>query len=48
VLPGKRYSVDDVLYLAWRWWWLLVVPWVVVAVVSFVVVRRLPDSDRKA
>jgi len=46
VLPGKRYSVEDVLYLAWRWWWLLVVPWVVVAIVSFVVVRRLPDVYR--
>ena len=46
MLPGKRYSVEDVLYLAWRWRWLIIVPWVVVAAVSFVVVRRLPNVFR--
>jgi len=46
VLPGKQYTVDDVVHLIWRWRWLIVVPWVVVAVSTFVVVRRMPNYYR--
>jgi polysaccharide chain length determinant protein (PEP-CTERM system associated) len=46
VLPGKRYTVEDVLYLAWRWRSLIVLPWIVVAAATFVIVRRLPNVYR--
>jgi len=46
VLPGKRYTVEDVLHLAWRWRSLIVLPWIVVAMTTFVVVRRLPNVYR--
>ena len=46
VLPGKRYTVEDVLYLAWRWRLLIVLPWIIVAAATFVIVRRLPNVYR--
>lgn len=46
MLPGKQYTIDDVLQSAWRWRWLIVVPWLVVAVGTFVVVRRVPNMYR--
>jgi polysaccharide chain length determinant protein (PEP-CTERM system associated) len=46
VLPGKQYTVEDVLHLAWRWRWLIVAPWILVAAVTFVVVKRMPDWYR--
>ncbi|MEP7309754.1 MAG: GNVR domain-containing protein [Acidobacteriota bacterium] len=46
MLPGKRYTVEDVLHLAWQWRWLIVLPWIVVAVATFLVVKRLPNAYR--
>ena len=46
MLPGKRYTVEDILHLAWRWRWLIVLPWVGVALATFLVVRKLPNVYR--
>jgi polysaccharide chain length determinant protein (PEP-CTERM system associated) len=46
VLPGKKYRPEDLIELAWRWKWLIVVPFVVVASATFVAARLVPDRYR--
>jgi polysaccharide chain length determinant protein (PEP-CTERM system associated) len=46
MLPGKRYTVDDVLSAVMRRWWMPVVPWIVVGVGTFLYARALPDRYR--
>jgi polysaccharide chain length determinant protein (PEP-CTERM system associated) len=46
VLPGKQYTVDEVLHILWQWRTLIVIPWIVVAVGTVLVVRHLPNLYR--
>jgi polysaccharide chain length determinant protein (PEP-CTERM system associated) len=46
VLPGKRYSPEEVLWIAWRHRWALVVPLVVASIGTALVAVRLPDRYR--
>jgi polysaccharide chain length determinant protein (PEP-CTERM system associated) len=46
MLPGKTYSVDDVLRIARRRIWLVLVPFGLIAAGTAVVARKLPDSYR--
>jgi uncharacterized protein involved in exopolysaccharide biosynthesis len=46
MIPGKTYTADDYLRIAWRRKWIILVPFVVIAIGSFVVVRRLPNLYR--
>jgi polysaccharide chain length determinant protein (PEP-CTERM system associated) len=43
MLPGKKYKPEDVLKILRRRYWLILVPWVVVAAGTAAVARRLPD-----
>jgi len=46
VLPGKKYKPEDLLAIGWRWKWLILLPFVVVASTTVVVARFLPDEYR--
>jgi polysaccharide chain length determinant protein (PEP-CTERM system associated) len=46
VLPGKKYQLEDLVWLAWRWKWLIAGSFVIVASTTFVVARLLPDRYR--
>ena len=46
MLPGKKYTPEDLLRIAWRRRWVVVVPFVVIATSTFVVARLLPDRYR--
>jgi polysaccharide chain length determinant protein (PEP-CTERM system associated) len=46
VLPGRKYTPDDILRLAHRGKWLIVVPFAVCIIGSQIVARRLPDQYR--
>jgi polysaccharide chain length determinant protein (PEP-CTERM system associated) len=46
VLPGKKYTPEDILRILWSRKWLLIVPFVVASVSTFVVARRLPSMYR--
>jgi polysaccharide chain length determinant protein (PEP-CTERM system associated) len=46
VLPGKRYTPDEILYILKRWRWLVLTPWVVIAIGTAGVARMLPDRYR--
>jgi polysaccharide chain length determinant protein (PEP-CTERM system associated) len=46
VLPGKKYTPEDVLHILWSRKWLVVVPVVVTSVATAVLVRKLPATYR--
>jgi protein tyrosine kinase modulator len=46
VLPGKKYAPEDVVRIAWRRKWLIVLPFVVVALGTALVAYMLPDKFR--
>jgi polysaccharide chain length determinant protein (PEP-CTERM system associated) len=46
VLPGKRYTPEDILRIVWRRKWLLVVPFLVASTSTYVVAKRLPNRYR--
>jgi polysaccharide chain length determinant protein (PEP-CTERM system associated) len=46
VLPGKTYSAEDFIRIAWRRRWLIVLPCIVATVASIAVSRRLPKLYR--
>jgi polysaccharide chain length determinant protein (PEP-CTERM system associated) len=46
VLPGKTYGPEDLLRLAWRWKWLIVVPFLVVSIGTAIVAKSLPNVYR--
>jgi polysaccharide chain length determinant protein (PEP-CTERM system associated) len=46
VLPGKKYSPEDIVRLAWRRKWLILLPFVVVSIGTAVVAYFLPDRYR--
>jgi polysaccharide chain length determinant protein (PEP-CTERM system associated) len=46
MLPGKKYTPDDVLRIAWRRKWLIAVPFLTVAIGTALIAWRLPDRYR--
>ena len=46
MLPGKRYSIDDILHIARRRAWYVLVPFAMIAAGTALVARRLPDTYR--
>jgi polysaccharide chain length determinant protein (PEP-CTERM system associated) len=46
VLPGKSYSVEDIIRIAWDRKWLISVPAVVIATAVVMFARTLPDQYR--
>jgi polysaccharide chain length determinant protein (PEP-CTERM system associated) len=46
VLPGKKFTPDDVVRVLWRRKWLILAPFVMISVVTALVAWRLPDRYR--
>lgn len=46
MLPGKKYTPEDVLRIAWRRKWLILLPFVAVSIGTMVVAAALPDRYR--
>jgi protein tyrosine kinase modulator len=46
MIPGKTYTASDFLHIAWRRKWLLVLPFVVMSIGTYVLVKRLPNRYR--
>ena len=46
MLPGKKYTPEDVLRIGWRRRWLIAIPFVIITIVSTLVVHYLPDEFR--
>jgi polysaccharide chain length determinant protein (PEP-CTERM system associated) len=46
MLPGKRYTPEDVQRIVWRRKWLLIVPTVLAAIVTAVALRYVPSQYR--
>ncbi|PYR76538.1 MAG: hypothetical protein DMF86_11890 [Acidobacteria bacterium] len=46
VLPGRQYRVEDILRIAWRRKWLIVLPFVVISTATVFVTKRLPNQYR--
>jgi polysaccharide chain length determinant protein (PEP-CTERM system associated) len=46
MLPGRKYSAEDFLRIAWRRKWLILIPFALVSAVAVLVVRRLPNEFR--
>jgi polysaccharide chain length determinant protein (PEP-CTERM system associated) len=46
VLPGKKYAPEDILRIAWRRKWLILLPFVAVSIATAVVAYLLPDRFR--
>ena len=46
MIPGKKYTPDDVLAIVWRYKWLIVLPTVLMACATILYTRTLPDRYR--
>ena len=46
MIPGKKYTPDEIAAILWRWKWLIVLPCVVGAVGAFAYARTLKDLYR--
>jgi polysaccharide chain length determinant protein (PEP-CTERM system associated) len=46
MIPGKKYTYDDFLRIAWRRKWIIVVPFLVASIGTYVGVKRLPNKYR--
>jgi polysaccharide chain length determinant protein (PEP-CTERM system associated) len=46
VLPGKKYTPEEVVEIVWRRKWLIVVPFVICAVSTVLIANRLPKRYR--
>jgi polysaccharide chain length determinant protein (PEP-CTERM system associated) len=46
VLPGKKYTPEDAIRIAWRFKWAILVPFVAILTGTIVVSRFLPDKYR--
>ena len=46
MIPGKQYTPELVLAIAWRRKWLIAIPFVLIASVAIAVVYTLPDRYR--
>ena len=43
MIPGKTYTAEDYLRILWRRKWVILVPFIVVSVATFLVVKHLPN-----
>src|SRR5437879_11373967 len=43
MIPGKRYTAEDFLRIAWRRKWVIAIPFVVASVAAYVIVKHLPN-----
>jgi polysaccharide chain length determinant protein (PEP-CTERM system associated) len=43
VIPGKQYKPEDIVEAAWRWRWLIVVPFLAITFGTILVAALLPD-----
>ena len=43
MLPGRKYTIEDVLRILWRRKWLILLPFVLSSVTTYLVAKRLPD-----
>jgi len=43
MIPGKTYTAEDFLRIAWRRKWVILFPFLVASVATYVVVKRLPN-----
>ena len=46
MIPGKKYTPDDVLAILWRRKWLIVIPTVLIAAGTIAYTRTLPNTYR--
>jgi polysaccharide chain length determinant protein (PEP-CTERM system associated) len=46
VIPGKKYKPEDILQIAWRRRWVIVLPLLLASAGTFIWVRQLPDRYR--
>jgi polysaccharide chain length determinant protein (PEP-CTERM system associated) len=46
MIPGKRYSIEDYLRIAWRRKWLIAIPFVMISTATVVAASRLPNRYR--
>ncbi len=46
MLPGKKFTPEDVLRIAWRRKWLIVLPFVAIALGTALVASKLPERFR--
>lgn len=46
MLPGKRYTIDDVARIAWRGKWIILAPAILTSVVAATYLRYVPDLYR--
>jgi polysaccharide chain length determinant protein (PEP-CTERM system associated) len=46
MIPGKAYTPEDFLRIAWRRKWMILVPFVLASVGTYLVVKRLPNLYR--
>lgn len=46
MLPGKVYTPEEYVKIAWRYRWLILIPFVLAAIGTFAVARVLPDRFR--
>jgi len=43
MIPGKTYTAEDFLRIAWRRKWVIAIPFVVASVATYVIVKHLPN-----
>jgi polysaccharide chain length determinant protein (PEP-CTERM system associated) len=43
MIPGKTYTSEDFLRIAWRRKWVILIPFLVASVATYVIVKRLPN-----
>jgi polysaccharide chain length determinant protein (PEP-CTERM system associated) len=43
MIPGKKYTAEEFLRIAWRRKWVIFIPFVVVSVATYVIVKHLPN-----
>jgi protein tyrosine kinase modulator len=43
MIPGKTYTPEDFLRIAWRRKWVILIPFVVASLATYVIVKRLPN-----
>lgn len=46
MLPGKQYRLEDIILIAWRRRWLLILPFIVITAATVLVAMRMPNRYR--
>jgi protein tyrosine kinase modulator len=48
LIPGKKYKPEDIIEIAWRRRWVVLIPFVAISVTTFAVTAVLPDRYRSS